>query len=87
MSSSSTLSSLSPLLSYSSLSCSSTLSFPLLPSLLSPLYLSTFSLSYSSTLSFSTETLYMYRPIALQDPRVPMVIQYAVKAMFETATN
>ena len=32
----------------------------------------------------------MYRPIALQDSRVPMVIQYAVKVektIFVTATN
>ena len=32
----------------------------------------------------------MYRPIALQDSRVPMLIQYAMKVektMFETATS
>ena len=69
------------------------LSLPSLPSLSYPSTL--FSLSplhtpLPSTLSFSAETLYTYRPIALQDPRVPMLIQYAMKVektMFETATS
>ena len=69
-----------------------TLSSPSYPSTLSsPSYHSTLSSpSYSSTLSFSADTLYTYHPIALQDPRVPMLIQYVMKVektMFEAATS
>ena len=68
-------SSLPPFLTH----CSHTLTFP--PPSPPPLPL------FPSLISLSAEVIYSYCPVALQDPRITMLIQTGEKATFERATS